>query len=390
MKNINYLVGSENITDAPLPVYSDEAVDFTAELSRLLMKSPALRMYPDISALAFWCRKANINKLKENCPEADKRVGRGLCFHVAPGNIPINFAFSYMFGLMAGCSNIVRLSSKNYPQIQPVCDAVNEALKNFPEIAARTAFVRYGHDDEITAEFCAQADARLIWGGDQTIANVRSMPSNPRCIDICFADRYSICMIDGEAVLKADETAIARLVENFYNDTYLMDQNACSSEQLMLWVNDSQEAREKFWSSVEAYADKKYILQPAVGVDKYTHMFEDILDGRPVKEINHNGNMLYRVELNKLEGDVTELRGKGGYFYEYSMQSLDELAPFVTPKFQTLCYFGINPEEIRNYVVKNHLRGIDRIVPIGKAMDIGIMWDGFDLVRMLSRYVDVV
>ena len=38
-------------------------------------------------------------------------------------------------------------------------------------------------------------------------------------------------------------------------------------------------------------------------------------------------------------------------------------------------------------VVAARLRGIDRIVPVGKAMDIGVFWDGHDLVRELSRIV---
>lgn len=389
MKNVEYLVGSENITDAPLQPYSDEAVEFLTLLSKNLMKSPALRAYPDISALAFWCRKSNLQKMKENCPEADKRLGRGLCFHIAPGNIPINFAFSYMFGLLSGCSNIVRLSSKPYPQIKPVCDAVAETMALCPEIEKRTAFVRYGHDDEITAEFCSKADARVIWGGDATIAAVKGMPSKPRCVDVCFADRYSVCIIDGKAIADADDATMSRLADSFYNDTYLMDQNACSSEQLIFWQNDSEEARNKFWKAICAFAQKKYDLQAALSVDKYTRMFEDILDGRPIDKVERDTNLLYRMKLSNLEGNITELRGKGGYFYEYTLNSLDDIVPFVTERFQTVTYFGVDPEEIRRFVVDNRLRGIDRIVPIGKAMDIGIIWDGFDLVRMLSRYIDL-
>ena len=34
-----------------------------------------------------------------------------------------------------------------------------------------------------------------------------------------------------------------------------------------------------------------------------------------------------------------------------------------------------------------HLRGIDRIVPIGRAIDIGVVWDGHELVSELTRVV---
>ena len=62
----------------------------------------------------------------------------------------------------------------------------------------------------------------------------------------------------------------------------------------------------------------------------------------------------------------------------------------VTDKYQTITYFGINPEELQQNIIENKLRGIDRIVPIGKAMDIGVIWDGHDLLRELSREISVL
>lgn len=387
MSSVEYLIGSEDVSNVPLPPYSKEAMGFCAELSRRLLKSPLAHAFPDVSALAFWCREANLRKLAGRCPEAEQRLGRGLCFHIAPGNIPINFAFSYLFGLLSGCSNIVRLPSRSFPQTQQVCDAIRETLEQFPEMERRTAFIRYAADNETTARLSRTADARLIWGGDATIAAIRSLPAMPRCVDVCFADRYSICMMDGNAVENADDAAIARLAEGFYNDTYLMDQNACSSPQLILWQSDSTAARDRFWRAARETAEKKYRLQAAVSVDKYTRMFEDVLDGRPLLHVSRSGNLLYRAELGALEGDLTELRGKGGYFYEYALPSLAALTPCVTEKFQTLTYFGHDPAALRAWVADNRLRGIDRIVPVGKAMDIGIFWDGFDLARTLSRAI---
>ena len=54
---------------------------------------------------------------------------------------------------------------------------------------------------------------------------------------------------------------------------------------------------------------------------------------------------------------------------------------------QSLIYYGENPDILRKIVVDNELRGIDRIVPVGKAMDIGPIWDGYDILEMLSRII---
>lgn len=387
LKDVKFLIGQADIQTTPLPIYDDEVCNFLADLSNALMKSPQARLYPDVSALAFWCRKANIQKLKSEFGNTDSFIGRGMCFHIAPSNIPINFAFSYFFSLLAGNANIVRLPSKDFPQVDYLCREMSKVLENYPQIAERTAFVRYPRESNATEVFSALADARMIWGGDNTINQLKSVKTKPRCVDIAFADRYSIALIDGSKVLEADEEAMNRLCENFYNDTYLMDQNACSSPQLIYWLNDSKAARGKFWHKVFAVADKKYVLQDAVAVDKFTQLCEDAITENNIGSITFTDNLLYRAELTSIDSNVENLRGKGGYFYEYALGSLDDLYSVITARYQTITYFGIDADKLQYEIIKNHLTGVDRIVPIGKSMDIGVFWDGHDLVRELSRQI---
>ena len=389
LNGVEYVIGTADIVNAPIRVYDDTACAFIAELSAEILKSPLARTYPDLSALAFWGRKANLQKLKEAFGDTAGRLGRGLCFHIAPSNIPVNFAFTYLFGLLAGNANIVRLPSKTFPQIDALCALMKKVLSKYPEIEKRTAFVRYPRSDEITTEFCKIADARMIWGGDKTIENIKALPASPRCVDIAFADRYSLAMIDGEAVLNADDAQMKRLAENFYNDTWLMDQNACSSPQILLWQNDSDEARQKFWNSALAVAKAKYALQDAVAVDKYTLFCTEAVSNDNAESFTRNGNLLYREEVKALTPDIINHRGKGGYFFEHALADLSELCAVITEKFQTITYFGIDAVKLREELIAAHVRGIDRIVPVGKAMDIDVIWDGHDLVRELSRIVSV-
>ena len=390
MNDVKFVVGSEVVSRTPLRPFSEEAIAFLAHLSKNLLRLPEARRYADITAFGFWCRKANLQSMETMYPDALVRLGRGLCLHIAPGNVPINFVFSYAFGLLAGCSNLVRLPSKQFPQVDIVCREIAALLPQYPEIAARTAMVRYPASDEITAHWSRQADARIIWGGDSTVASLKGWPSSPRCVDVCFADRYSLCLLNPKAIEQAEEQTIESLAEQFYNDTYLMDQNACSSPQLVVWTEDSQNGRTRFWDAVFQVAKRQYSLQDAVSVDKYTQLLSDILCRDAVCDVWKRENILYGVELSSLPEDVTELRGKGGYFYEYMLQAWSELEQIVTEKYQTLTYFGLDAEEIRRFIIEHCLRGIDRVVPVGKALDIGIVWDGYDLVRTLSRQIEAV
>ena len=379
-----------NVNNTPLRPFEPMVLDCLGEISSAILKSPVGRQFPDLTAFAFYIRKANLQKLESVLPPDEIRLGRGLCFHIAPANIPINFAFTWIFSLLAGNANVVRLPSREFPQVDALLSIINATLEKYPRIKERNAFVKYPRtDNETTAAYSAIADCRMIWGGDKTIAAVKLLPTKPRCIDIAFADRYSVALINGEAVLAADDTQFARMIEGFYNDTYLMDQNACSSPQIILWENDSPAARTRFWTAVEALARKKYLLQDAVAVDKYTLMCEESVKNPCIKNFTRVENLLYRAELSALPDDLIAHRGKGGFFFEYSLKDRAEFFSVVTEKFQTITQFGVEVGELRRQIVENGLRGIDRIVPIGQAMNIGIVWDGYDLIRTLSRVVNV-
>ena len=233
-------------------------------------------------------------------------------------------------------------------------------------------------------------NARLIWGGDNSINNIRKFPLDHRAIDIAFADRYSFCVINTSEILKLSVNEIKRLAEKFYNDTYLVDQNACSSPHLILWLGKKvDKAKEKFWKTLRDYVEKKYKLTDTASIDKYTQLCGNILSLKNIQNYNRYSNSVYTVSLKKLDKNIHNLRGKWGYFYEYSINDLNKIKSCINNKYQTLTYFGLNKDILKNFILTNHLEGIDRIVPIGQALDISFFWDGYDMNRILSRIVDI-
>lgn len=385
------LAGDPCLHALPLRPYDADACEFLAQASAALLGSPDSRAYPDVASFAYWCRKAHVSaQARDFAATGEVRLGRGLCLHIAPSNIPVNFAFSYAFGLLSGCANIVRIPSKPFPQVRIIVDALGAVASGFPGIAKRTAFVSYPSDGDGTASLSLLADARVVWGGDVTVNSIRALTAKPRCVDVAFADRYSVAVLSGQAVLAASEKELVRLAESFYNDTYLMDQNACSSPQFVFWLHDTGNARARFWGAVANVARERYDLQAAVSVNKRVEVFKNIIDGTAASWLKDRGGYLYVVDVDLQKAvDLSILRGRGGYFFQTAIGGLEELAAYVDGRFQTVVYYGIPPEEIRSLVLERGLKGIDRIVPVGKAMDIDIVWDGFDLVRTLSRIVDM-
>lgn len=386
---VNYLVGSDRIEARPMVPFSDEVIAFLADVSSSLMADPSVRQNSDVVSFAYWCRKAHIVSLKsEMARTTAHRLGRGIAFHVAPSNVPVNFAFSMVFGLLAGNTNIVRVPSKQFPQTDIICSAFSTALNSHPYMDGRVAFVSYPASNVITASFSQMADARILWGGDDTVAAIRALPCKPRCVDVVFPDRYSVAVFDADALESCDDAALEKLAEKFYNDTYLMDQNACSSARLIFWLHYDKVQIDRFWRALRGCAAHLYGLQGAVAVDKYVRLCEDAIDGRALESVAFDP-LLTIVSLSELPSDLGSLRGSGGYFYEYGIDSFEDVADLLDERCQTITYFGVDPGSLRESVLSHAASGVDRIVPVGSAMDIDIVWDGYDLVQTLSRVVDV-
>jgi len=376
----------------PLIPFSEPSMAFLSELSKNLLSSQECRAYPDIAAFAYWCRAGNLARMSREFDGRFKRLGRGLTLHIAPANVPVNFAFSFAFGLLSGNANIVRMPEAKFTQSEMLCDEIARLFcqPTHAHVASMNRFVRYPRNDETTAAISACCQARVIWGGDSTIARLRAMPIPPRCVDIAFADRYSLCLLEAGAILECSEKTLSELAHGFYNDAYLMDQKACSSPHLVFWVGNAgqvEAAMKRFWSEVSNIVRDKYELQPVQAIDKFVHLCRTAIDLSGASSFISNSNHLYRIRLSQLPENIENQKGQCGFFYEYAAESYSRLAEIVGDRYQTLTCFGFDAEKIVDFIRDNGLTGIDRVVPVGKALDIGVIWDGYDVVGTLSRIV---
>ena len=388
---LTYVLGGPFKATQPLTPFDDLVCDFLAEFSADLRKHPLVSDHNDLAALSFWCRRANLNRIKQDFDRGDTRLGLGVVFHIAPSNVPVNFFYSYVFGLLAGNANVVRLPSAQTPQEDIICDVLKGLFADdrFSLIRAMTAFVRYPHNDEVTGDFSRHCDARVIWGGDATIADIRRLPVPVRATEIAFADRYSFCVMNDQALVTLGEAELGRLAEGFYNDTYLMDQNACSSPHLIVWLGGAGEGAERFWAALSKIVEQKYDLAPVHAVDKYTDLLARLITLECIEELVRHGNGVYRLKLSELPVDIDAQQGRFGTFLEYATGDFDDVLPVINNKYQTLTYFGIDKTELNNFILEKKPSGIDRIVPVGRALDIDVNWDGMNVLQNLSRLISV-
>lgn len=397
--SIQIICGSQQVEKKPLVPYSDIVCDFLDEFSSALRKDTEAKAYPDVLTFAFWARKGNIQKKKQEFLNRQKNrvcIGKGIVFHIAPSNVPVNCMFTYAFGLLAGNSNIVRIPTKTFPQVECMCRVLNQVLENkeFAVIKQMTSIVRYDRAKEITDSYSKMCNMRVIWGGDETIAEIRKSELPPRSTEITFADRYSFGMIDVDKWLNAGDNEKKAIVEGFYNDTFLMDQNACSTPHVILWNNRNsytveqvENAKNVFWNRVNEVA-KKYQLADIKVSEKYALLCEQSMRMTEISKVEKYDNLLYICDLSELPiGIMESCRGKYGLFYNYVMEDYDCLDVFDNEKVQTCAYYGDCREEIVEYIVGKGFCGIDRVVSFGKTLDIDTTWDGYDLVSQMSRLI---
>ena len=90
-----------------------------------------------------------------------------------------------------------------------------------------------------------------------------------------------------------------------------------------------------------------------------------------------------------MQSNLNNFKAHSGLFYEVNLLKLDEMISFIDNNYQTMTYFGFNISELNDFIENYNLRGIDRIVPIGKSLDFSLTWDGHDLISSLSRKTTV-
>ena len=362
---------------------------FVEKLAETILVDSDSRQYPDVIAFALWCRNLQVEKLVS--PNSH-RIGRGLVFHITPGNVPINFAYSLITGLISGNANIVRLPSKKFEQTSYLVSKINSVLSQqvHAEVKNRFVLIRYPREKWINDHFSGLCDVRIIWGGNQSINEIRASQMRAKSFDITFADRFSFCAINSKEYIKSQDKI--KIAQGFYNDTYLFDQNACTSPHLITWIGDkesSHEASEIFWSNLETLTLRRYSIEPIQIMDKLVAVARFSAENPGATLMKSLDKKIFRFRLPSMVSNLDNFKSHSGLFYEVNLFKLGEMVSFIDNNYQTMTYFGFGLSELNEFVENSNLRGIDRIVPIGKSLDFSLVWDGHDLISSLSRKVTV-
>jgi hypothetical protein len=385
----------DSISGPTLQVGDERMIAFLDATGQRLRTASIARRHPELGALGAYLRRGHLIAELARVESNDRhlRFPRGLIFHVAPGNADTVFVYSWALAALTGNCNLVRVSDRGGEAAEVILNVLAETLVHAaPEVAESQRIVSYDHREEtITAAFSAACNLRVLWGGDQAIREIRRSPLQPAARDLTFPNRSSFAAISAELFLAADTTARQRAVEAFHSDAYLFGQAACASPGTIFWVGTTSAvgaAQQAFFDLLKQVVEiRGPRADAAMAIEKRVATYGLAAEGI-ADQVRFIDNEIALIQL----ADPVRLprRWLGtGTFPQYRVASLNELVPLLQRQDQTLTYFGFTASEMASFARLLAGRGIDRMVPLGRALEFSSIWDGHDLLREYTRLVTV-
>lgn len=372
--------------------FSSISIAFLNEVSRLILQDPELKTIPEYASLAFWLRKSNLIKMIE-AYNNHTYFPLGTVFHICPNNVETMFLYSLSLSILAGNTNLVRISSTNKNnQIIEIFNILNLVLKKpeFENFKDSIFVFTYDRDDEINKTLSSISDSRVIWGGDKTIQMFKGIPTMPHCKDILFPNRNSLMIFSIDYWLNLDLSEKEKISKLIYNDIFTFNQKACSSPSLVLFYSKTRSALSyEIIPDLTRFIEKHHKINTQT--DEYNlitlklnQLFDDVINNKIINSTAPESNSIIFSEIYENNFPKTESCG-GGYLYFKDFSDLNKLSNYIDATTQTLSYLGLSKIELDEIVKISNSVGIDRIIPVGDALKFNNIWDGKDLLLELVK-----
>jgi len=347
-------------------------------------------------ALGYWLRRANVDSLAENferrqCAAPDTvfaPVGR--VFHVAPSNIDTVFVYSWALSYLCGNQNVVRVSSSENHLQSRLLALLSQLMRDDAELAAGNRFCTYEHDERINEMLSLWSTHRVLWGGDETVTQLRAVPLSPHASERIFGNKFSYGVMSIAAYLAASADAVERLAAGFFNDVFWFDQMACSSPHLLIWIGGVEQldpALDRFHRTLAKEIERRrYRSATSSAMHRLNFVFNWACEVDLRADLNHADFLAVRLP----DGPPwsKEICG-AGLFAHQRADHLWQVAELGGQGDQTVTHFGFSRAELRELARTAGAKGVDRFVPVGEALTFDPVWDGYDLIGDFLRHVTV-
>ena len=369
--------------------FANEDFAYCQALSEALLKDAQNRDYPDLIALGFWLRQANLKPLLAPYQHNDFfRQPLGLVLHSAPANVDSLFVYSGILSLLCGNKNVIRLSSRSGGSAGVLIEKIRSIAQAFPQQNARFQLVQCSYDSTELKDLIGTIDGRVLWGSDQAIQAQRQLVMPAHARELSFGHKFSLCLLGAASLLKADEAQFQQLLQLFYRDQLTFSQQGCSSAKAVIWLGDAaqvQQAQQRFWPAFTELVAQKQPLNASEQYQALANAQQLIMSSNMQLSLTQQ-QTISRIAVTKLEPMFIQQHQGCGLFLEITLAEMQLLNPMLTQAHQTLTVWGVEPRMLKNWIGTVHT-GLDRVLPVGQALSFSPDWDGVNLIEQFSRKV---
>jgi len=366
------------------------------------LESRGLDEIPGIVFLRIWLRRGTLEPivLRELGPNSldggwsdwgrarCKAYPLGVVGHWPAGNVEIQPSLSMTCALLGGNSALVRIPRDLNDLTRVLMEKLGESDPD--EIVTRRIFMAaFPHDRRDLHEAMAQAvDGAMIWGGQESVSQVRSLPFRHWARLAVFGPRLSVAAMDVGAW--SDPVQRDSWCRRLARDVWQFDQQACSSPQILFLEKTSHHSTRDFVACLARAFEAENLAHPrrtiAAGLaSAITHARASWL----LNDAKHTAIFPKSPDWTLLLGSGSDLPQPtwGKTLTVLEVDSLLEPIAKFDGNIQTLGIAMSNPENERELIELAGRRGVDRIVKLGRMHVFAPPWDGVDLIRPMVRMV---
>ena len=374
--------------------FSDFRIAYVEELSSVL--GDLSRTYRDAELMSF-SRYLKHLRSKTNYYSIPNfvRKGIGLVIHITPNNVPLGFAYSFIWGLLTGNSNIVKTPNQSKEQTALFFEGLNLVHQDpkFRILSQQNIFTNIHSSDARFTPIIEACDAKVVWGSNSTINLIAPVQKSVYTRSITFPDRISVCVISLPVYSALSQDKKISLAKKFVRDFQSFNQLACSSPWVLYWLGSDRpgqgrEMTDEFWEYVNKELKSIPNLLTGLGALRVAKLAKiSAQQSVSFKRVTH----LKHVTILDVESLVmSEIEAGYGIFYQKNCDYLDGIFSDLGDRVQTMTYFGTDVKELEHALKSSTSAVPKRVVPIGTALDFEWIWDGRDAMSELTEICQVL
>ena len=324
-----------------------------------------------------------------------KAISKGLVCHWLAGNVQVLGMFALVESILTKNVNLLKVSSRDNGVFKLMLLAFKD--EEFTthggytirgnDLLKTISLVYYKHSNESLGKLMsASANARIAWGGRESIETICKYPSMIDCEDIIMGPKLSFAVVSKEYL--QDERKVKKIARKIAVDASVFDQTGCASAHNVFIENGGNISPKQF-SEYLAEGMKKVALQiPKMSMSteqiSAIHSVRGIYDfkGEVFGDEDSIWTVLYDEDF-KLNNPIYSR-----VVFTHPVNDINDCVAFVDDNIQTIG-LAASGQKALTFANKAANAGAMRFPDCGKMLNFDSPWDGMFIMDRLVRWITV-